>query len=146
MLVSASEMAALSGDFNQAFETFSYNRTIIVHKEALKTTNSVPANNGVFGLGENQTTPLYTYSPVNRSFPAVVRYKANVKDPMKTELDVFFSKGGISMMVQRDCHDYITLNKTEKIELDGRAWFIVGTTRAKKFLLNDYYVFYLQNY
>lgn len=139
-------MSILSGDFYRVFQAFSYNRTITVHKEPLKTeVAGYNTSNGLWGLGENQAAPIYEYTPVNQDFPAIIRYKTNLKDPMKTELDIFFSKGGVSMMVQRDCHDYIMLNKTEKIELDGRAWFVVGVPRAKKFLMNDYYVFYLQN-
>lgn len=146
MLVTSGEMLTLSGDFLNVFETFSYNRSITVHKEALKTTvTGALESNGLFGLGEHQATPMYEYTPVNKSFPAVVRYKTNINDPMKTELDAFFSKGGVSIMVKKDCYDYIMLNKTEKIEFDDRAWFVVGVPRAKKFLLNDYYVFYLQH-
>jgi hypothetical protein len=145
-LVTTGEMQILSGDFGKVFDSFSYNRVITVHKEPLKTANPTATNcDGVFGFGENQQQPVYSYTPVNQKFPAIVRYKANINDPMKTELDAFFSKGGCSIMVRPDCHDYIMTNKTEKIELDGRAWFVVGVPRAKKFFLNDYYVFYLQN-
>lgn len=139
-------MAILSGDFGKVFQSFSYNRTITIHKEAKKTLSVGYDNaNGLFGLGENQAQQIYEYTPINKDFSAIVRYKTNINDPIKTELDAFFSKGGVSIMVEKDCHDYIMLDKTEKIQLDGRAWFVVGTPRAKKFLMNDYYVFYLQN-
>ena len=144
MLISAAEKTTLSGNFLEVFDAFS--RTVIIHKEALKTqVDNFNPDNGVFGLGESQQSPIYTYTPVNKAFPAVVRYKHNINDPTKTELDAFFARGGISIMVQRDCYDYIMTNKTEKIEIDERAWFVVGVPRAKKFLSNDYYVFYLQN-
>jgi len=141
-------MASLSGDFKSAFDTFSYNRTITVHKEPSKTlsSNYNPASNGVFGFGENQVQPIYDYTPVSKSFSAVIRYKHNIENNVKTELDAFYAKGGVSIQVEKDCHDYIVNEKTEKITFDDRSWFVMGEPRAKKFLQNEYYIFYLQNF
>jgi hypothetical protein len=148
-LVSDAEAAILSGNFLEVFQAFSKNRTITVHKEPLKTFVSTPdPNTALFGFGETQQQAVYNYTPQNQSFNAIVRYGASYRTNMSsepTEADIFFSKGMVQIMVQRDCHDYIVQDKTLKIELDGRAWMVVGEPRAKKFLLNDYYVFYLQN-
>lgn len=148
MLLSAAEMAVLSGEFKDVFDTFSYNRTITVHKEPSKTfsANYNSNANGVFGFGENQSQPIYDYTPVNKSFPAVIRYGHNIKDNVKTELDAFYAKGGVTIQVQKDCYDYIINEKTEKITFDDRSWFVMGQPRAKKFLQNEYYIFYLQNF
>jgi len=147
MLVTDNEMQVLSGLFNNVFSAFSYNRTITVHKEPLKTFSAVSNSNlGVFGLGENQIAPLYNYAPVSKDFPAVIRYRHNINDPVKTELDVFYAKGGVSIQVQKDCYNYIQTDKTEKITFDDRSWFIFGETRSKKFLQNEYYIYYLQSF
>jgi hypothetical protein len=147
MLVTETEMANLSGLFGQVFDTFSYNRTIVVHKEPLKTVASTfNPNDGVFGFGENQQNIVYNYTPVSQSFPAIIRYKHNINDPIKTELDAFYSKGGITIQVAKDCYTYIITDKTLKITFDDRSWFVMGEPRAKKFLKTEYYLFYLQNF
>jgi hypothetical protein len=147
MLISAAEMSNLSGLFGEVFDSFSYNRTITVHKEPLKTlSNSFTEPDAVFGFGENQKSPVYDYTPVSQTFSAIIRYKHNINDSIKTELDIFYSKGGVSVQVKKDCYDYIQKDKTEKITFDDRSWFLFGEPRAKKFLKNEYYILYLQNF
>lgn len=146
MLLTSGEMIGLSGDFKDAFDTFSFNRSIVVHKEPIKTPRPSFSNNGgLFGLGNSQTDTQYNYTPVNSSFSAVIRYKSNINESSDSEMDAFFSKGGAAIMVERACHDYIMLNKTEKIDFDGRSWKVMGMPRAKKYFFNDYYIFYVQH-
>jgi len=145
MLITENEMSNLSGLFNQVFDAFSYNRTIVVHKDALKAASTTfTPQDGVFGFGENQQVPMYNYTPVNKEFSAVIRFKHNINDALKTELDVFYAKGGVSIQVEKDCYDYIITDKTEKITFDDRSWFVMGKPRTKQFLKNQYFVFYLQ--
>ena len=141
-----SEIARISGDFANVFQMFSSGRFVTVHKAPLKTAvGGYDSSNGIFCFGDSQQMPEYSYIPVNKTFPAVVRYKANVNQNANSQLGAFYSKGGISIQVQPDCASYILNNETIKIEVDDRAWKTIGPPETRKFLENEYYVFYLEN-
>lgn len=146
MLLKETEISKISDGFAAAFQAFSSGRNITVHKAPLKTpVSNYTSTDGLFGFGDSQQTPEFSYTPVNQTFPAVIRYKANVNQNTNSQLSAFYSKGGISIQVQPDCASYILTDATEKIEIDNKAWQVIGPPETRKFLTTEYYVFFLQN-
>jgi hypothetical protein len=142
-LISTTERAVLTGIFNDIFDTFQ--RTIVVYKESLKTPVGNGLNDGLFGFGESQTQDAFTYSEVTGVFPAVVRY-LSVEQPMtlNPEIVTYIPGGEVTIKVRKDCREYINNGKTEKILIDERVFLLDGEERKQTFLDSEFWVFKLK--
>lgn len=131
------------------FDTFS--RSITVHKESKKTVDTVAEADVnldfVYGYGDGQPElhNNYTYTPVNSTFSALIRYGKDQEASVMPDAHVRFPEGVITVKVELDCYNYINDNgKTEKLTFDNKSWKIIGEGRAKFYLNRPMYIFQVQ--
>ena len=146
-LLSDTERANILAVFSGSFDTWS--RNIVVYKEPQKTPIDPPPTDGVFGFGEEQQNPVYTYTPRSGIYPAVIRYsdleKSIAKNSQLTpEMVARIYSGPISIKVQRDCRDYINDGPTERIVVDGQTFLMDGDERLQTYQGSEYYVYQLR--
>ena len=122
------------------FDTFK--ATITVHKEAKKTI-TLAANQNIYA-GYSAPKETVTYTPVSKSFSAIINYKENQPLEYQEELKANIEKGDVRIKVELDCSTYISKGKTMSIEIGGNQFNVVSSEGARYFLGKTYYVFYLE--
>jgi len=146
-LISAAEQSGILAVFSGSFDTWS--RNIVVFKEPLKTEVTPAPTAGLFGFGETQQDPVYTYTPRSGIYPAVIRYsdiERNVADNalLSPEILARIYSGPISIKVRRDCRDYINDGPTERVIVDGQTFLMDSDERLQTYQGSEYYVFQLR--
>lgn len=140
-LITDAEKTALSGVFDDIFDTFKQNITI--HKEPIKTVSSINESN-IFGYGDSSNQVNYTYSAQTGVYPAIIRYTDNQSQDYYSDLNGAIPKGDARIKIKKDCRDFIENGKTERVEFDDKVWNVVSTDSVRKFLDSHYYVYYLE--
>jgi hypothetical protein len=137
-LISQTEKNALTGMFNDIFDTFK--REIIVYKEPKKIIQEINLD-GVFGYGEYSQAANYEYVPVTGIHPAVIRYS---NDAEYKDVDQFTSNlpfGHATIKVKEEARDFIKNGKTEKITFDDKTFELASADKVQRFLDSEYYIF-----
>ena len=140
-LISSGEKAALSGVFDDVFDTFS--RNIVVYKEPVKTVASINESN-IFGYGDSSNQVNYSYTAQSGTYPATIQYSDQQEEKYSSDAGGPIPKGGVRIKVKTACKNYIENGKTEKIEFDGKSWDVTTTDAVKRFLDSEFYVYYLE--
>jgi len=142
--LSASERAILSGNCDSIFTTLSNGRTIEVVKEPLKTLVSPNLTNNMFGFGEKQADPVFSYTPISQTFPAIIIYGSNHPSPLNPEINVRIYAGPVTIKVKKDCRDFIVDGGlTKHILADGKTFLLDGEPRRQMFLNGEFFFFTL---
>tara|TARA_Y100001972_G_C7585511_1_gene293572 strand:+ start:183 stop:623 length:441 start_codon:yes stop_codon:yes gene_type:complete len=139
-LVSSGEKAALSGVFDDVFDTFK--RDITIYKEPIKTLNSISEAN-IFGYGDASNQLNYTYTSETGVFPALIKYSDEQQENYYSDLAGGISKGDVRIKVKKDCRDFIEGGKTEKVEFDDKTWNVTSEDSVRRFLDSEFFVYYL---
>ena len=139
-LVPATAKAVFETALGDHFDTFK--STIIVHKEAKKTITLAASQNIYAGYSAPKET--VTYTPVSRSYSAIVNYKENQPLEYQEELKANIEKGDIRIKVELDCSNYISTGRTLSVEIGGNQFNVVSSEGARYFLGKTYYVYYLE--
>lgn len=139
-LIPEAAKTAFTTALSDHFDTFK--ATITVNKEPQKSVSLTDDQNIYAGYGAPKTQ--VTYTPVNKSFSAIVNYKENQPLEYQEELKVMIEKGDVRIKVEKDCKDYIDKGKTESIEINGSLFNVVSSDGARFFIGQTYYVYYLE--
>jgi hypothetical protein len=141
-LISNTERVALGSMFNDIFDTFK--RYIVIHKEPKKIIKQISMSQ-IFGYGDYSEAVNYTYIPVTGVYPAIIKYTDKQTANFVEEINSQISVGTASIKVKKDCRDFISNGKTEKIEFDGKAFNVISDDAVKSFLsASEFYVFQLE--
>tara|TARA_Y100000593_G_scaffold95031_1_gene198599 strand:- start:82175 stop:82615 length:441 start_codon:yes stop_codon:yes gene_type:complete len=140
-LISDSEKQNLVKIFTDVFDTFK--REIVVHKEPIKIVNQINLT-AIFGYDEFSNETNYTYETSNKTIYAIVRYADNHGFADVDNNTINLIKGDVSIKVNKEGRDYINTGKTEKIEIDGKAFNVDGQEIIQRFLDSEYYIFNLK--
>lgn len=139
--LSDNERVTLSGQMDMVFNTLSQGRTITVIKEPARTMIANPVSSNIFGFGEHQENPIYTYSPISGVFSAIINYGATHTSPLNPEINVRIYSGPVTMKVKRDCKDYIFCDRnTKHILIDDKAFYIDGEPIRQMLLNSEYFI------
>lgn len=141
-LLSSSDISSATGSIGSLFDTFS--RDIVIHKESIKTLLS--STNAIIGYGDNQPNAQYSFTPVNATFPAVVRFtnlNSNGENFIKG-VDARNKDTEVMIKVKTDAMNYIRVGTTEKITIGDRNFNIIEGARFKPYLTLDFYYFELK--
>jgi hypothetical protein len=61
-------------------------------------------------------------------------------------MKTYISYSKISIMVRKDCNDFIMDGKTEKVDIDGLLYILKKTEASQTILWNtDYFIFELEH-
>ena len=140
-LVSSGEKAALSGVFDDVFDTFK--RDITIYKESVKILSSVSDAN-IFGYRDASNQLNYTYTAETGVYPALIKYADEQTENYNSNLGAGISNGDVRIKVKKDCRDFINQGKTEKIEFDDKTWNVASEDSVRRFLDSEFFVFYLK--
>lgn len=153
-LISAAEKSSISSIFSSSFDTWS--RAIIVYKEALKVevNNVNDKNDNLFGFGNTQQTPIYTYLPsLTGVFMAIIKDSdiVSTKSQANTtslvpETMARIIASPISIKVKRDAYDFIEDGETSKIvdAFNREAYILDGHGCLQTFQGTEYYIYPLR--
>jgi hypothetical protein len=139
-LVPAAAKALFEAALGDHFDTFK--TTITIHKEAKKTITLAASQNIYAGYSAPKET--VTYTPVSKSYSAIVNYKENQPLEYQDEIKANIEKGDVRIKVEADCSTYISKGKTLSIEIGGNQFNVISSEGARYFLDKTYYVFYLE--
>ena len=139
-LISSGEKAALSGTFEDIFDTFK--RDIVIYKEPIKTLNSI-SEAAIFGYGDSSNQTNYTYTAESGVYPAIIRYSDEQTETYNSNLSAGVSRGDVRIKVKGDCRNFIEGGKTEKITFDDKTWNVTSEDSVRRFLDSEFFVYYL---
>lgn len=153
-LISASESSGILAVISSSFDTWS--RLITVYKEPIKvevTPSPVSAGN-LFGFGEIQQEPIYTYlPPVTGVFYAIIRdgdiphtESQSKKTQLAPEIQTRIIASPISIKVKRDAFLFIEEGETTKIvdNMSEEVYILDGHGCLQTFQGSEYYVYPLR--
>jgi hypothetical protein len=150
-LVSETERQGILAVFEQSFDTWC--RDIIVYKEPLKSTVAPsPDADNVFGFGDNQQDPVYTFST-----PVTGYFKAVIKDPdiesatrqaseISPEIIARIVNNPISMKVRADAHRFLEDGPNQKVVdiLGEITYYVNGHPCLQTYMGSKYWVYPLR--
>ena len=139
-LVPAAAATIFETALGDHFDTFK--ATITINKEPKKTV-SLSASQNIYA-GYSAPKEQVTYTPVSRTFNAIVNYKENQPLDYQDELKANIEKGDVRIKVEADCKDYIEKGKTLSIDIAGNPFNVISSEGVRYFLSKTYYVFYLE--
>ena len=75
----------------------------------------------------------------------MISYMDKTQSGLDTELNIQIPQNAaVRIKVKQDCRDYIKLGKTERIEIDGKSFNVLGDESVKYNFGYYLYVFYLE--
>jgi hypothetical protein len=140
-LIPAAAQTCLTGAMGDWFDTFSANSSIIIHKQPLETVVEERPTDSYWGYNERQPNNSSTYTPVNASYPAIIKYGTDQEDDVMRDIDVRNREGKVTIQVEQAAKDYISDGVTEKVTFDDKHWKIVGSPTHKRFLNRTTYIY-----
>jgi len=141
-LISDTEKANLVTIFDDIFDTFK--RDIVIFKESKKVLDNIITNENYAGYGESSNKTNYTYVANSGVYPAHISYQDKQDAPFVNSIASTDAKGIARIKVKKDAREFIRNGKTEYIQFDDKKFNIITTDSVKKFLGNEYYVYYLE--
>ena len=141
-LINSGEAAAITGIFNDIFDTFK--RDIVVWKEPIKQITTIN-DSFLYGYDYPDANVVnYTYVPVSGQFSAVVKYNDSMGKDYDSNVNSYFPDWFVRIKVKPETRDFIESGKTERIDIDNKSFNIESEVTPKKFLGNEYYVYHLK--
>lgn len=142
-LLSDTDKAYFTGVLGDLFDTFQ--RSITVHKEPVKTVTNINTSNTYAGYGDTPNLENIEFVTKSESFEAMISYMDKNQSGLDTELNIQIPQNAaVRIKVKQDCRDYIKLGKTERIEIDGKSFNVLGDESVKYNFGYYLYVFYLE--
>ena len=142
-LLSDTDKAYFTGVLGDLFDTFQ--RSITVHKEPVKTVTNINTSNTYAGYGDTPNLENIEFVTKSESFEAMISYMDKNQSGLDTELNIQIPQNAaVRIKVKQDCRDYIKLGKTERIEIDGKSFNVIGEESVKYNFGYYLYVFYLE--
>lgn len=142
-LLSDTDKAYFTGVLGDLFDTFQ--RSIKVHKEPVKTVSNINTSNTYAGYGDTPNLDNIEFVTKAESFQAMISYMDKTQSGLDTELNIQIPQNAaVRIKVKQDCRDYIKLGKTERIEIDGKSFNVLGDESVKYNFGYYLYVFYLE--
>jgi hypothetical protein len=142
--LTSAERAMISGDYDMVFDTMSNGRSIVIVKEPIKALTNLPEVENLVGFGEMQVEPLYDYTPVSGTYPAMIIYPNKHLSSFNPEINARIYAGEVTIKVKKDCRDFMNNGFNKQILLDGKTFLIDGEERRQLFLDAEYFFFDLR--
>lgn len=139
-LLSSADKTRWSQDLETIFDTFKQNIVIIKEPRIVVTDVSRPR---IFGYNQDSDPANITYVPVSGVFPAIVNFEKNQRADRLNETANLVGLGQITIKVQKDASDFISVGKTMGIEIDSQSFDLVSFQSTRGFLPSLYYIYEL---
>jgi hypothetical protein len=141
-LLSSQEKAKINEAFEDFFDTFK--RTITVHKGGKRAVNDIDTS-FLLGYGEISNNTNYQHVLENKTFNAIVWFPqgGDQDNVLAKEISAWLPDGQIRIKVKADAKDYIKQGKTERIDLEGHSYMVLGEEANINSIIDGYYMFKL---
>ena len=141
-LITSGEADALTGIFNDIFDTFK--REVVVWKEPIRTVATIN-DSFLYGYDYPDTNVVnYTNTLVSGVFQAVVKYDDEMGKDYNSDVNSYFPEGYVRIKVKPSTKDFIESGVTERVDFDNKSFNIESESTPKIFLGNEYYVYHLK--
>jgi len=140
-LITSGEAAALTGIFNDIFDTFK--RDVVIWKEPTKTVATID-DSFIYGYGDASNAVNYTNTPVSGVYEAVVKYNDKMDKSYDSDTNAYYPDGFVRIKVKPEARLFIESGKTERVDFDNKSFNIESEATPKIFLGNEYYVYHLK--
>ena len=141
-LLTSSEVTFATGAANDLFDTTA--SRMVIYKEPIKTINSPESQDITFGYSNSQTEHTYTYTPVSGVFSGVFSRSNPSETEIEKKMNLQYAGNRSFVKVRQDCKDFIENGATERIDLVGSYWKIVGVPKKRMFLNSIYFIYTLE--
>lgn len=141
-LLTSAEVTSCTGIMRDMFDTFA--SQVIVFKEPIKTIVEPESENVTFGYGASQSEHTYSFTPVSGIYSGVFSRSKPAVSELEKQLNTQYAGTNTFIKVRQDCYDFIKSGTTDKIQVAGTNWKIVGNPKRKIFINDLYYVFNLE--
>lgn len=141
-LLSSTEIAGLTGIYNQLFDTFK--QEIVIIKEPVRSiVNIGSADLWKYGDASNESN--YTYTPVSGIYYGLVDIDLKPKEVFLSDLEQKAQTEMLSLQVQQDCRDYIENGvKVQSIFIKNHYYELISEDIYDPFLTFDMYQYRLK--
>ena len=142
-LLSDTDKGYFTGVLGDLFDTFQ--RSIVVHKEPVKTISNINSSNTYAGYGDTPNIENIEYVPKSQTLQAMISYMDRAQSSLDTEINISVPKNAaVRIKVKQDCRDYIKTGRTERVEIDGKSFNVIGDESVKHNFGYTLYVYYLE--
>lgn len=145
--------------FKAAYKVFfdTFKEDIVVHRRGKVQVVDVNLTqvfgyeeSSAYGYGTFQNEPNHTYEVQNETFKGLVIYPSsqghrNTSDFAYIEdIGANLIDGEIVLKVEKDCKDYLTAAKTERIDVGSKSYKLVSKDSKVNKIITGYYFFKLE--
>jgi hypothetical protein len=139
-LLSSADKARWTQDLSTVFDTFKQDIVIIKEPRIVVADISKPR---IFGYNQDSDSSNITYIPVSGVFPAIVNFEKNQTADRFHENGNLIGLGKVTIKVEKDASDFISVGKTLGIEIDTQSFDLVSFKSTRGFLPSLYYIYEL---
>lgn len=141
-LLSSTEIAGLTGIYNQLFDTFK--QEIVVIKEPIRSVVNAGSSD-LWKYGDTSNESNYTYTPVSGIYSGLVDVDLKPKEVFLSDLEQKAQFETVSIQVQQDCRDYIENGvKVQSIFIKNHYYELISEDIHDPFLSMDIYQYRLK--
>lgn len=141
-LLSATEIASVTGIYNSLFDTFK--QEIVVIKEPIRTVVATSSPD-LWKYGNTSNESNYTYTPVSGIFSGLVDVDLKPKEAFLSDIEQKAQSETLSIQVYQDFRDYISNGvKTQSIIIKNHNYEIMSDDIHDPFLTLDVYQYRLK--
>jgi hypothetical protein len=140
--LSDSDIEYRTGILFKHFETFSEHRSLIVHKEPLKTILST-GENIYAGYGNSSAPENVTFTPISGVFPVMTIYDKNAKEVFLPDVNLSLPTNRLKIKVTEDARNFIKNGNNVMFEIDGLQFNQVSQETVQNYLGLRFYLFTL---
>lgn len=143
-LLSTSQIASLTGQFDRLWDTMSQFRSIVVNKQPLQTISNVSLN-PYPGYSDPVIQENITYTPVSGVYPCIAMYdKPGKEGETFQETKVSLGKGKVRIKVKPEAANFINNTPTVSIILDGNTYTTISDDGIQNYLGLMYHYYLLE--
>lgn len=142
-LISNSNEQLFTGYYGDFFDSFK--KKIVVYKSPIRTAVNV-TQQSMYGYETQSNETNFVYTPVSGIFYGIVSTPSS-SDPKEQQIkdaNISVNTYDLKLKVEKDARDFILDNKTERIEVEGRNYNLVGKDKRVSFLSKDFFMFGLK--
>ena len=143
-LLSATEIASITGAFGDVFDTFA--KQVVVWKEPVKVVSDLNLD-FLYGYEDDaSSTASVTYQAVSGVYSGIIsRQGKKGDDDQYYEAGFFLPDNQIRLKVEEDARIFINSGVNERLVIDDKSYNIVGKEQQADFLTKKYFVYLLED-
>ena len=145
-LLSATEIASITGSFGDVFDTFK--KEIVIWKEPIKKVSDINTS-FLFGYDNAQADATnFTFEPVSGVYSGIVIYGPGTQtsaDEYMNDANFYAPDNKIRIKVELEARSFINSGENDRAVIDDKSFKFVGAEKQVDFLTKRYYCYELED-